>query len=71
MRAGLVQPGQERRRAAGPAGAATSRWPAATSLGPLGQVLGAEQLAPDGPGEELLAGVGAAGAETLEGSGGG
>jgi hypothetical protein len=33
-------------------------------MGPLGQMLGAEQLAPKGAGEEILAGLGAAWDET-------
>ncbi|MBA3318490.1 MAG: hypothetical protein H0T50_10425 [Gemmatimonadales bacterium] len=34
------------------------------SVGPFGQVLRAQQLAPDRPGEQVLAGVGTAGDET-------
>ena len=38
-------------------------------VGPLGQMLGTEQLATDGPGQEVLAGVGTAGNETESQSG--
>jgi hypothetical protein len=54
--AGAVQPGEER----GPSpGAPAGRQPLTGGdlLGPLGQAFGAEQLAADGPGEPVLAGV--------------
>ena len=56
--AGVVEPGEERRPPA-----ARPRLgqplPGGQVLGALGQVLGAEQLAADRAGEQILAGVGA------------
>jgi hypothetical protein len=63
--AGAAQAGEERGGLTGPApaGEALAR---GHRLGPLGQVLGAQRLAPDGAGQELLACVGPAGNEAEE-----
>ncbi|MEZ0336229.1 MAG: hypothetical protein ACAI18_19730 [Gemmatimonadales bacterium] len=63
--AGLVQASQQRRRAPGPP-APRQALAGGDLAGPLDEVLDSEQLTLNGPRDELLPGVGAAGAETLE-----
>jgi hypothetical protein len=65
--AGPVQPGEERGASAGGPGGEPLAF--GQVLRPLGQVLGAEQLAADGSREEPLGGVRAAGENTGEESG--
>lgn len=59
---GAVEAVEERRP---PAGALSAVQPLSRreSVGPLAQMLGAEQLATDGTGEQILAGLGTAGDE--------
>ena len=54
MPAGLVEAGEEAGSPPARDGLATRRWPAATRLGSLGEVLGAQQLAAERPGEQLV-----------------
>ena len=63
--AGLVQPGEQRRRAAGPA-AAGQALATGDLAGPFDQMLEAEQVALNGTRDEFLSGIDAAGAETSE-----